>query len=206
MTSYQRSVFLENTEVAYFDSSNANSAEWTVINPAVLTPRSRDAVVGSAASGAGGGGQPPLRVTGRILAGDSALELVEQFTLWAGRMPALPEWALSGGAVVGFEGGTAAVRSVWAQLQAAGVPLSAFWLQDWTGRRDDAGDQRLWWNWELDEDYYPGEWVLGWRAGSVVRTIWCVPRDLALCARISLSPPGPVWAPFGALPSAPDMA
>ena len=39
------------------------------------------------------------------------------------------------GAIVGWEGGTQAVVDVFAQLQAAHVPVVAFWLQDWSGKR-----------------------------------------------------------------------
>ena len=99
VTSHARSVFLENTEVLYFDATANGSAEWTAIKPFA-------------------GSQQQLRVAGRVLYGESPLDLIEQFTAWAGRMAPLPDWALRG-AVVGFEGGTDAVRAVWQQLRDA---------------------------------------------------------------------------------------
>eukprot|EP00966_Prymnesium_polylepis_P151969 3510372-Prymnesium_polylepis.1 len=71
-------------------------------------------------------------------------------------MSPLPDWIGGGGVVVGFEGGTKAVRELWSRLREFGVPLAAFWLQDWTGLRRDAFGARLWWNWELDPGWYPG--------------------------------------------------
>ena len=65
---------------------------------------------------------------GRILAGGSPLELIEQYTLYSGRMRPLPQW-ITNGSIIGYEGGTAAVRTLWKQLQEAQVPVSAFWLQ-----------------------------------------------------------------------------
>eukprot|EP00750_Incisomonas_marina_P008867 INCI15722.1.p1 GENE.INCI15722.1~~INCI15722.1.p1 ORF type:complete len:697 (-),score=100.57 INCI15722.1:2473-4533(-) len=154
LTSEMRSVFLENSEVAYFDSTANNSGEWQVIKPVANSSCWQQPSFSGKDSNRDDSSQM-LRLCGRILAGNNPLDLIEQYTLWAGRMQQLPAWTQNG-AVVGFEGGTAAVRNVWAQLKAANVPLAGFWLQDWSGRRDDAGDERLWWNWELDEDYYPG--------------------------------------------------
>uniref|UniRef100_A0A0D9UZG3 Glycoside hydrolase family 31 N-terminal domain-containing protein n=1 Tax=Leersia perrieri TaxID=77586 RepID=A0A0D9UZG3_9ORYZ len=81
-------------------------------------------------------------VSGRILHGESPTELLTSYTESTGRPPVLPRWITSG-AVVGMQGGTDAVRRVWKQLQDYDVPVSAFWLQ-------------LWWNWEVDDDHYPG--------------------------------------------------
>lgn len=92
---------------------------------------------------------------GRVFYGDSPLELLEIYTAWAGRMPPLPDWLLRG-VVVGMQGGTQRVREVYAQLKARDVPVSAFWLQDWVGQRTTSFGKQLWWNWELDEDHYPG--------------------------------------------------
>ncbi len=39
------------------------------------------------------------------------------------------------GAIIGYQGGTAAVRDMFSQLNAAGVPMAGMWLQDWTGIR-----------------------------------------------------------------------
>lgn len=65
---------------------------------------------------------------GRILHGNSPSELIECFTESTGRPPLLPEWIISG-AVVGMQGGTDTVRSIWNEMQRYDVPVSAFWLQ-----------------------------------------------------------------------------
>lgn len=65
---------------------------------------------------------------GQILHGDSPCELIEHLTESIGRPPELPEWIISG-AVVGMQGGTDTVRSIWNEMQRHGVPVSAFWLQ-----------------------------------------------------------------------------
>lgn len=96
------------------------------------------------------------QMVGRILHGDSMLDLVEAYTEYSGRMKALPDW-INEGAIVGVQGGTEKVRGVWDQLQEYDTPISAFWLQDWVGKRVTLGGagSQLWWNWELDEDRYP---------------------------------------------------
>jgi len=68
----------------------------------------------------------------------------------------LAPWAYNGGAIVGMQGGTAAVLSNLTALEALGCPISAFWLQDWTGVRQLSMRQGLWWNWRWSEQHYPG--------------------------------------------------
>lgn len=79
------------------------------------------------------------------------LQVIEAYTNYSGRMPQLPSWMGGGGAIVGMEGGTAAIRANVAQLRDAGVPVAGLWVQDWTGVRTDSFGKRLWWNWEVDE-------------------------------------------------------
>nr|CAD1839947.1 unnamed protein product [Ananas comosus var. bracteatus] len=92
---------------------------------------------------------------GRILSGNSPVEIIQSFTEAIGRPPILPDWIISG-AVVGMQGGTEAVRRVWDQLQDHDVPISAFWLQDWVGQRETIIGSQLWWNWEVDAMHYAG--------------------------------------------------
>ncbi|OIT08222.1 PREDICTED: uncharacterized protein LOC109227727 [Nicotiana attenuata] len=92
---------------------------------------------------------------GRILHGNSPCELIEHLTESIGRPPPLPEWIISG-AVVGMQGGTDTVRSIWNEMQRYDVPVSAFWLQDWVGQRETIIGSQLWWNWEADETRYSG--------------------------------------------------
>jgi len=94
-------------------------------------------------------------LSGRIFYGDGPVGMMESLTRFTGRMRALPEW-IGKGAVIGMQGGTAAVHKMQARLDEAGAPVSAFWLQDWVGARKTSIGWQLWWNWELDEERYPG--------------------------------------------------
>ncbi len=129
LTSRLRSLFLENTEVSTFD---LREDEHITVELFSSTMR------------------------GRLVAGTTPLELIEEYTAYAGRMRRLPDWLL-GGAVVGMQGGTAKVREVLAKLEEKDVPVAAFWLQDWVGQRVTSFGKQLWWNWELDPERYP-EW------------------------------------------------
>jgi len=129
LTSRLRSLFLENTEVSTFD---LREDERITVELFSSTMR------------------------GRLVAGTTPLELIEEYTAYAGRMRRLPDWML-GGAVVGMQGGTAKVREVLAKLEEKQVPVAAFWLQDWVGQRVTSFGKQLWWNWELDPERYP-EW------------------------------------------------
>jgi alpha-glucosidase len=91
---------------------------------------------------------------GRILCGDTPLELIELYTNYVGRMPPLPAW-INAGAIVGMQGGTDRVRQVWSQLRDLDTPIAGFWLQDWVGQRTTQIGKQLWWNWVLDESRYP---------------------------------------------------
>ena len=128
ITSHLRSLFLENYEYSSFDMREDDR---TVIE--VFSKNMR----------------------GRILNGDSPPALIEEYTRYSGRMRALPDWILKG-AVIGMQGGTEKVRAKLKALEAAGVPVAAFWLQDWEGQRRTSFGKQLWWNWELDRDRYPG--------------------------------------------------
>jgi alpha-glucosidase len=92
---------------------------------------------------------------GRILFGNTYLDLIERYTEYSGRMIPLPEWLNKGGAIVGMEGGTEEVRKKWDELRAHDTPIAAFWVQDWVGKRDVGFGEQLWWNWVLNSDRYP---------------------------------------------------
>ena len=127
LTSRMRSVFLENSEYSLFDLRSPDRVQISAFAP---------------------------RLSGRILYGADPEALIYEYTQWAGRMRALPDWILNG-AVVGMQGGTEKVREVYAQLKQRGTPVSAFWLQDWVGQRTTSFGKQLWWNWELDPQRYP---------------------------------------------------
>ncbi len=128
VTSEMRSLFLENYEYSSFDLREDDRVQIEVFSP---------------------------RMRGQILSGDTPSELIEQYTEYSGRMRPLPEWILNG-AVVGLQGGTDKVLDVYDELEALDTPVAALWLQDWVGQRQTSFGTQLWWNWELDEDHYPG--------------------------------------------------
>jgi sulfoquinovosidase len=128
ITSQMRSLFLENYEYSSFDLREQDRVQVEVFSS---------------------------RMTGQILSGETPVELIELYTEYSGRMRLLPEWILSG-AVVGLQGGTNKVLDVYDELEALGTPLAALWLQDWVGQRKTSFGTQQWWNWELDEDHYPG--------------------------------------------------
>ncbi|OMO77905.1 Glycoside hydrolase, family 31 [Corchorus capsularis] len=129
MTSKMRSLYLEGYNYSIFDLTQENRVQIQIHGNAVQ---------------------------GRILHGNSPLEIIEIFTGTIGRPPVLPEWMISG-AVVGMQGGTETVRRVWDKLTTYKVPISAFWLQDWVGQRKTVIGSQLWWNWEVETTWYP-EW------------------------------------------------
>ena len=90
----------------------------------------------------------------RLWRSETPIQLIEQLTIYTGRMPELPLW-VDNGAIIGLQGGTKRVRDFWDKLQKYNTPIAAFWLQDWIGQRKTSVGKQLWWNWELDEDHYP---------------------------------------------------
>lgn len=128
LTSRDRGFFLENTEVSVFDLRGRGSVRVQVWSPSI------DA---------------------QVLSGRTPAALVRSYTEYAGRMKPLPGW-VDRGAIVGIQGGTAAVRTQVSALQAADVPLAGVWLQDWVGHRVTSFGRRLWWNWVLDRERYAG--------------------------------------------------
>lgn len=95
------------------------------------------------------------QMIGRILYGESYLDLLERYTEYCGRMIPLPDWLNEGGAIVGMEGGTDEVRRKWEELKAHDTPIAAFWVQDWVGKRDVGFGEQLWWNWVMNSERYP---------------------------------------------------
>ena len=127
ITSTARSLMLEDTDYAVFDLTGSNDVRVRLFDG---------------------------DMTGRVLAGNSMLALIERFTEYSGRMRALPDW-FNEGAIVGMQGGTAKVNAVLDELERRGTPVGGVWLQDWVGKRQTSFGSQLWWNWELDQDRYP---------------------------------------------------
>jgi alpha-glucosidase len=127
ISSRLRSLFLENTEYSTFD----------------MRPFDRiDIKVWSAT------------MTGRILFGETPLDLIEAYTEFSGRMRVLPDW-IHNGAIVSVQGGTEIVRAKLDALNKASIPLAGLWIQDWPGVRVTSAGKQLWWDWKLDEGFYP---------------------------------------------------
>ncbi|MFE8071776.1 alpha-glucosidase [Marinobacteraceae bacterium S3BR75-40.1] len=127
ITNTNKSLFLENTDYTVFDLTAPEQVRVRLFNG---------------------------HMRGRILAGDSMLELITRFTDYTGRMRPLPDW-FQQGAIVGMQGGTAKVQNVLDELERRGTPVAGVWLQDWVGKRQTSLGSQLWWNWELDRDRYP---------------------------------------------------
>src|SRR5690606_33043338 len=70
------------------------------------------------------------------------------------------------------QGGTQRVQQVAQALLQRQTPISAFWLQDWVGRRRTAIGSQLWWNWERDAAQYP-DWpgLRDWLAAGGIRLL-----------------------------------
>ena len=93
-------------------------------------------------------------IRGRIIDGDSMLDLITEITKITGRMRPLPAWTQKG-AVVGLEGGSEIVENKLQKLRSKkDFPISGIWLQDWSGLRKVFEGDRLVWNWNLDKSHY----------------------------------------------------
>ena len=84
----------------------------------------------------------------------SPIALLKSLSLFTGHMPPLPDW-VHDGAIIGAQGGTQRIKDLWHKLDEAGVEISAFWLQDWVGKRETSVGEQLWWDWQLDRSHYP---------------------------------------------------
>lgn len=127
LTSRLRSLFLENLEYSVFDLRVADTIQIKVY---------------------------ASEMSGSILYGDTPLELIEAYTSYAGRMHELPDW-MHEGAIISLQGGTDVVTAKLDKIFERDVPLAALWIQDWTGQRITSVGKQLWWNWRLDESFYP---------------------------------------------------
>ena len=127
ITSTLRSLFLENTEYSTFDMRTPDRI--------VITLYANE-------------------MTGRVLYGRTPLDLIQEYTAYAGRMRPFPDWIYTG-AIISVQGGTDRVLAVFHTLQRADAPIAAFWMQDWPGRRVTPVGSQLWWDWTLDTTLYP---------------------------------------------------
>ena len=92
-------------------------------------------------------------MVGGIISGENPEKIIEDYTLFSGRMVQLPNW-VHNGAIIGLQGGTDRVFKIVDRLKNNNVEISAVWLQDWVVQRITSFGKQLWWNWELDTDHY----------------------------------------------------
>ncbi|HWT57412.1 MAG TPA: alpha-glucosidase [Rhizobium sp.] len=89
-----------------------------------------------------------------FFAAPTFVELVEVLSDRFGRQPPLPDWVYNG-AIIGLKDG----ENSFARLQSmrdAGVEVSALWCEDWVGLRQTSFGARLFWDWQANEERYPG--------------------------------------------------
>ena len=123
LTSKNRSLFLENTEVAWFDLTGSDT-EIRLYSGSM---------------------------SGEILHGDSPLELIERFTEWSGRMPVPPSW-LGDGAVVALARPLDESLEIVDGLLAEDARISAVWNQTWSGVNETTIGEQVLWNWTLNKE------------------------------------------------------
>eukprot|EP00939_MAST-03C_sp_MAST-3C-sp1_P003041 g3041.t1 len=80
--------------------------------------------------------------------------LLRGITTYTGRQPPLPEWIMKNGAILAVEGSSELVLDKVRVARNASVPVSAVWVQDWSGVRVDDFGVRVEWNWRQDPTRY----------------------------------------------------
>lgn len=89
-----------------------------------------------------------------VLHGPTAMDVVRQLGDEVGRPRVPPDWAF--GTWIGAQGGRDAVLARVARAEAAKIPATAFWVQDWTGeRRNLDGGYGVQYRWREDAARYP---------------------------------------------------
>ncbi len=90
----------------------------------------------------------------RVFLGPSALDVIRQLGDFVGRPTQPPVWAYN--LWMAGQGGRDNVLAEVAALEAADVPVAAFWVQDWGGiRMNPDGGSGVQYVWNADEDLYP---------------------------------------------------
>ncbi|WP_037074263.1 alpha-glucosidase [Rhizobium leguminosarum] len=89
-----------------------------------------------------------------LFAAPTFVELIGQLSKRFGRQPRLPEWVYKG-AIIGLKDGVNSFDRLQA-MQDAGVQVSGLWCEDWVGLRQTSFGARLFWDWQANEDRYPG--------------------------------------------------
>ncbi len=87
--------------------------------------------------------------------GSSFAEVSEKLTALLGRQQEIPEW-LYDGVILGIQEGTDVVDTKIKKAKTAGVPVVGVWCQDWSGCRRTGFGYQVMWNWQWDQELYPG--------------------------------------------------
>ncbi len=96
--------------------------------------------------------EPPVIITD---SGQDFAEVSRKLTGLLGRQKALPDW-LYDGVILGIQEGTDVVDAKIKRAKEAGVPVVGVWCQDWSGCRRTGFGYQVMWNWEWDQELYPG--------------------------------------------------
>ena len=96
--------------------------------------------------------EPPVIITD---SGQDFAEVSRKLTGLLGRQKALPDW-LYDGVILGIQEGTDVVDAKIKKAKEAGVPVVGVWCQDWSGCRRPGFGYQVMWNWEWDQELYPG--------------------------------------------------
>jgi alpha-glucosidase len=133
ITSRNQSLFLENTETAFFDFTDDSAIELRL---------------------------HASTMNAQVVHGTNPLELIQRFTDWSGRMVGPPAWA-NEGAVVALARPLEDSLNYVDELLADGAALSAVWNQTWSGTATTFIGEQVLWNWVLNESAHPGwhDWV-----------------------------------------------
>lgn len=87
--------------------------------------------------------------------GDSFEAVSEELSGLLGRQRILPDWIYDGGIMAVQEGCGTVDRKI-KTAQEAGVKINAVWCQDWSGCRRTGFGYQVMWNWQWDDELYPG--------------------------------------------------
>lgn len=96
--------------------------------------------------------EPPVIITD---SGQDFAEVSRKLTGLLGRQKALLDW-LYDGVILGIQEGTDVVDAKIKKAKEAGVPVVGVWCQDWSGCRRTGFGYQVMWNWEWDQELYPG--------------------------------------------------
>lgn len=89
-----------------------------------------------------------------VFTGPEPLDVIRQLGEEVGTPAPLPDWAF--GLWLAAQGGREEVLAEVDAVEAADLPVSAFWVQDWTGRRMNfGGGFGVQYRWEADDEFYP---------------------------------------------------